>query len=106
MGLWAGTRTLDQVGEVLRALTRGLDTLTKGLDNLNTFTRPDMAADLNNCQDHKKNCGSYSTVIVLCVERDWIQVRPLGSVDCFDCEPTFTSKITLYCHSKSNYPHP
>ena len=65
-----------------------------------------MHCDLNHCHDHKKSCGSYSTVIVLCVERDWIQVCPLGSVECFDCESTFTSKITLYCHSKSNYPHP
>ena len=43
MGLCAGTRTLDQEGEVLRALTRGLDTLTRGLDTLTTFTTPDMA---------------------------------------------------------------
>ena len=43
MGLCAGTRTLDQEGEVLRALTTGLDTFTRGLDTLTTFTTPDMA---------------------------------------------------------------
>ena len=28
-----------------------------------------MHCDLNHCHDHKKSCGSYSTVIALCVER-------------------------------------
>ena len=69
MGLCAGTRTLDQEGEVLRALTRGLDTLTRGmdtlhrgLDTLTTFTTPDMADNWRSAGLTSRNCTDCTVV--------------------------------------------